>query len=80
MDIRASQRYHMRLMSNCMPGTVEPYKLAAAQQSLQGELALSSMSRVAKTLVSDQGNLVYQLSFATDEHVNELVFLEESED
>lgn len=65
--MRASQRYYYRLMSNCMPGLVEPYKMAAKQQVLDGELALSSMLRVSKGLASQQGNLAYKLGFLTDQ-------------
>ncbi len=67
-DIRASQRYHYRLMSNCMLGLVDPYKLAKATRTFHGELAVASMNRLVSQLVSGDGCLEYELAFYIDEH------------
>lgn len=64
--MRASQRYYYRLMSNSMPGFVDPYKMAKKQQALQGTVAVASMLRVTKLLASDDGELAYSLLFDVD--------------
>lgn len=50
-----------------MPGFIDPYKLAKHGQSLQGKVPVAAMQRALASLASDQGEIEYNLSFATDE-------------
>jgi len=61
------QRYHYRLMSNSMPGFVDPHRMAKNKQSLQGTIPVASMTRAVKLLASDEGELTYSLLFDADE-------------
>lgn len=47
---------------------VDPYKLAAQQQTLEGQVVVADMLRVNKLLVKDQGQgeLTYKVVFSTD--------------
>lgn len=47
-------------------GLVNPYRLAEAQETLEGECAVTHMSRAMKLLANDEGLIKYRLNFAKD--------------
>ena len=53
-------------MSNQLPKTVDPYKLAGADAKLDGELPLAGLIRLAPRLVSSKGMIGVQLKFGVD--------------
>ena len=53
-------------MSDRLPTQIEPYRLAKAQRVLRGDIALGAMSRLAGSLVSEQGAVTVELRFGVD--------------
>jgi uncharacterized protein len=53
-------------MINSTPGFIDPYKLAKNGQALHGKVAIADMLRANQSLTSADGEVEYNMAFATD--------------
>ena len=56
-DTRRASAYHCApMLTSRLPGRVEPYKLAAQAEHLEGLVALADMSRLTEEVGAQQGD------------------------
>lgn len=75
-DIGVSPRYNPRLMSGQhqrLPLEVDPFRLAAREEHLQGAISLKQMKRLSSALSSDEGDVLVDVIFSVD--LNRVVLL-----
>lgn len=54
-------------MSNAFPGSVDAWRMVQARRSFKGTLPLANLSRLAGSLATTKGEVVYHLQFDRDE-------------
>lgn len=59
--------YHRAPMSNALPDSVDPWRMAQARRNYAGHLALRELPRLAGLLAHADGNLNYRVDFGCDE-------------
>ena len=75
-DIKVAPRYNPRLMSGQhkrLPLEVDPIRLAARGEQLQGTIPLKQMKRLINALSSNKGDVIVDVAFSVD--INHVVIL-----